>query len=234
MIDKTAIRDAATIIVLRNAETAPSILMGQRGASAAFMPNKYVFPGGAVDAVDALIEMNIDNTQAARLAQNSALPPNALAAAAIRELWEETGQVLGKRGAWPRGAVDAPLPAPKGWRGFAATGHVPDASNLEFVFRAVTPAGRPRRFDARFFLVDAAHLVTDPDDFTNAEDELSHLHWVPLADARALDLPFITEVVLAEITARLNNGASDTVPYFRNDDEAHLVTRLGGKRPLDH
>lgn len=227
MIDKTAIRDAATVIVLRDAGAEPSILMGQRGASAAFMPNKYVFPGGAVDPVDAAIDMTMDAAQTIRLAQDSARAPNALAAAAIRELWEETGQVLGRYGPWP-----AP-PAPQGWRGFAATGHVPDASNLEFVFRAVTPAGRPRRFDARFFLVDASHLVTDPDDFSNAEDELSHLHWVPLADARTLDLPFITEVVLAEIAARLRHGPPDTVPFFRNDDEAHLVTRLSGQSPLD-
>lgn len=220
-MDKTVLRDAATIIVLRDGDTRPAILMGQRGASAAFMPNKYVFPGGAVDASDGDIALDVPDLG---LSADSALPPNALAAAAIRELWEETGQVLGRRAAWPD--------APNGWRGFAATGHRPDAANLDFVFRAVTPLGRPRRFDARFFLVDAAHLVTDPDDFTNAEDELSHLHWVPLNEARALDLPFITEVVLAEITARLHRGAPNTVPFFRNDDEAHLVTRLAGRSPL--
>ena len=226
MTDKTAIRDAATVIVLRDRDTAPAILMGQRGASAAFMPNKYVFPGGAVDQTDDLgipIPAPLSNA----LSQNSARAPAALAAAAIRELWEETGQILGRNGPWP-----AP-PAPQGWRGFAATGHIPDAANLDFVFRAVTPAGNSRRFDARFFLVDAIHITTDLDDFSNAEDELSHLHWVPLSDARALDLPFITEVVLAEISARLKNGAPDTVPFFRNDDEAHLVTRLRGTRPLD-
>ncbi|MEF9605570.1 DNA mismatch repair protein MutT, partial [Paracoccus sp. PXZ] len=40
------IRDAATVVVLdRNARGGPSVLMGQRGASAVFMPSKYVFPG---------------------------------------------------------------------------------------------------------------------------------------------------------------------------------------------
>lgn len=223
-IDKSALRDAATVIVLRDAGVRPAILMGQRGATAAFMPNKYVFPGGAVDDGDGAIDLDLPALAQIRLAQSSARTPNALAAAAIRELWEETGQVLGTARDWPD--------PPQGWRGFAATGHVPDARALEFVFRAVTPKGRPRRFDARFFLVDASHLATDPDDFTHAEDELSHLHWVPLADARTLDLPFITEVVLAEITARLTRGAPDTVPFFSNDDETHLVTRLGGTRPL--
>lgn len=227
-IDKTAIRPAATVIVLRDRATAPSILMGQRGASAAFMPNKFVFPGGAVDPGDADVDLGrpLAPEVAARLSQDSAEAPNALAAAAIRELWEETGQILGTPSAWPD--------APTGWREFAATGHRPDAQALSFVFRAITPQGRPRRFDARFFLCDAADLASDLDDFSRAEDELSHLHWVPLAEARTLDLPFITEVVLAEITALVKRGApSQTVPFFRNDDERHRVTQLNGASPLD-
>ena len=55
--DKSAIRDAATVIVLRDRMTQPRVLMGQRGAKAVFMPNKFVFPGGAVDAGDAAIPL---------------------------------------------------------------------------------------------------------------------------------------------------------------------------------
>lgn len=219
MTDKTAIRDAATIIVLRDKS---SVLMGQRGQKAAFMPGKFVFPGGAVDQSDANVELpQLNPTCDARLAAESSLPSNALTAAAIRELWEETGQVLGKFGHWEN--------PPEGWQEFADAGYVPDPTPLQFFFRAVTPAGRPRRFDARFFLTDAAHLKTDPDDFTNAEDELSHLQWVPLSDARTFDLPFITKVVLAELIAHIErDGLIESVPFFRNDDEAHLVTRLDG------
>ncbi|SMY08758.1 NUDIX hydrolase [Flavimaricola marinus] len=225
--DKAALRDAATIILLRDRTTTPAILMGQRGASAAFMPMKFVFPGGAVDPGDAAIPLaaNVSGTCAARLAEESRTSPDTLAAAAIRELWEETGQVLGRPGVWPDPPAD--------WAGFAATGHLPDASALQFVFRAVTPVGRPRRFDARFFLADAAALATDPDDFELASDELSLLQWVPLEEARSFDLPFITEVVLAELANRLDDpGPPERVPFFRNDDEAHLVTRLGGVSPL--
>ena len=145
--------------------------------------------------------------------------------AALRELWEETGQVLGLRQAWE-------MP-PQGWRGFAATGHVPHAAALQFFFRAVTPKGSARRFDARFLLADAADLTTDPDDFSGAEDELSHLQWVPLKGARAFDLPFITQVVLAELIAHIrHDGPPKTVPFFANEDERHLVHRLGGASPL--
>jgi len=52
---------------------------------------------------------------------------------------------------------------------------------------------------------------------------------VPLADARAFDVPFITKVVLAELIAHIDRGGPvQNVPFFRNDDEAHLVTRLDG------
>jgi len=223
--DKTAIRNAATVIVLRDRLDNPSILMGQRGAKAAFMPNKFVFPGGAVDPEDARIPLAepLPAVCHARLEENA--PPGmqtALAAAAVRELWEETGLVLGRPGAWP-GEV------PKDWRTFAATGHVPSAEALQFVFRALTPPGRPRRFDARFFLVDAGAIQGDLDDFTHACEELSHLQWIPLKEARRFDLPFITEVVLAEIAARAHDFEPPvSVPYFRNDDEESLFLRLRG------
>ena len=223
----TPIRDAATLIVLRDAGTVPRVLMGQRGAQAAFMPGKFVFPGGAVDANDARAPLTgLAPLCRARLGEESAVAPEALAAAAIRELWEETGQVLGRAAPW--------ADAPQGWRGFAATGHVPDGGALSFFFRAVTPQGRPRRFDARFFLAEATSLATDPDDFSRAEDELLHLQWVPLAQARAFDLPFITQVVLAELVQHLarGGGAVARVPFFRNDDEDHLVASLGGRSPL--
>jgi len=227
--DKTAVRDAATIIVLRDRHGAtPRILMGQRGAKAAFMPSKYVFPGGAVDPADADVPLAdmLEDPCRSRLDED-ARPglAHALASAAVRELWEETGLRLSRPGTW-----EAP---PPDWADFAAGGHLPRAGALRFVFRAITPPGRPRRFDARFFLLDADHLAGDPDDFSRASDELSHLHWVPLAEARALDLPFITEVVLAEIAQELHEtGAPASVPFFRNDDEESLFLRLHG-RPQD-
>lgn len=226
--DRTAIRDAATVIALRDRTGEPRVLMGQRGEGAAFLPNKFVFPGGAVDAADTAVPLvrPLPAICAERLREKAAGDiGQALAAAAIRELWEETGLMLGVPGAWP-GAV------PADWAGFAASGQIPSAEALQFVFRAITPPGRPRRFDARFFLVDAEAIAGDIDDFSAACDELSHLQWVPLARAREFDLPFITEVVLAEIAARLHDPAPpETVPFFKNDDEQSLFLRLKGRAP---
>ena len=144
--DKTKIRNAATVIVIRNKHDNPSVLMGQRGVNAAFMPSKFVFPGGAVDDQDLSIDItkSINEVCKKRLSEeNENGPWNALVAAAIRELFEETGQIIGAEQEWPK--------PPSSWRDFAKTGYVPDASNMSFVFRAITPPGRPRRFDARSF-----------------------------------------------------------------------------------
>lgn len=228
------IRNAATIILIRDAAGAPQVLMGQRGAKAAFMPGKFVFPGGAVDAGDAHVPLAARGAEPclSRLGHN--LPSDApedighaLLVAAIRELWEETGQVLGARAGWSG-------TTPPDWRDYAATGHVPSADGMAFVARAITPPGRPRRFDARFFVVDAAKLKTDPDDFSAASEELSHLQWIPFDKLRGFALPFITQVVLAEIAARLPDlSAPPTLPFFKNSDEESLFLRLGGKSPLD-
>lgn len=228
-IDKAAIRNAATIIALRDRMgDNPKVLMGQRGAKAAFMPNKFVFPGGAVDLGDASVPLAqpLPEICRSRLAdQASPGLEHALAIAAIRELWEETGLILGYPGNW-----QADISAD--WQGFAATGHLPSAQALQFVFRALTPPGRPRRFDARFFLVDADEIAGDLDDFSQASDELSHLQWIPLSKVRSFDLPFITEVVLAEVTGRLKDLTPPlSVPYFCNNDEESLFLRLKG-RPM--
>ena len=216
---ETPIRDAATVIVLRDAATRPRVLMGQRGKSAVFMPSKFVFPGGAVDAVDATIPQARPPAPGCAARLEGAAEP--LINAAVRELWEETGLLLGTPD--PRAGN---MKAPRGWRGYLATGHLPDASALEYVFRAITPPGRPRRFDARFFLVDAEALASDPDDFSGAKDELSHLQWVALDAVRSFDMPFITEVVLAELAARVEGRSVPGVPFFDNSTSESRFRRL--------
>ncbi|MCB1370555.1 MAG: NUDIX hydrolase [Rhodobacteraceae bacterium] len=213
------IRDAASIVLVRRSGRAPQILMGQRGAGAVFMPEKFVFPGGAVDAEDAELASGaaLEPETARRLAIDAApgLGP-ALACAAIRELWEETGLRLG--------AADAAMAArgaPAGWQGFLAAGLRPRTEALRFFFRAVTPPGRPRRFDARFFLAEATALVGSDEDFSGACGELLHLQWLDIAAARRLSLPFVTELVLAEIEQRLAGGEAGErpVPYFHQSAE---------------
>jgi 8-oxo-dGTP pyrophosphatase MutT (NUDIX family) len=225
-------RDAATLILARRDGDEPRILMGLRGKGTSFMPSKFVFPGGALDPGDAalgrLADM-LDTPSAActaRLAHGSgpdmAVP---LALAAIRETWEETGLRIGRPDAdlAPKLAAIAP----EGWAGFFETGIVPTMDALTFVFRAITPPYRPKRFDARFFLADAAVVMGDPDDFSAASGELSHLTWVTLHEARKLELPLITEVVLAEVEEILHAPAADRpVPFFHHTGERSFFDAL--------
>lgn len=221
---KDAIRDAATVVLVRRDGGQPRVLMGQRGQGAAFMPSKFVFPGGALDPRDADIPAATPLAPDCRARLARRAEPglaDALAIAAIRELWEETGLAL----AVPEG----PLPAdpPEDWRDFFDSGHRPAADALAFIFRAITPPGRPRRFDARFFLADAARISGAPDDFSRADSELSFLSWLTLAEARALDLPFVTGVVLAEIEARLADPATDRpAPFFHHRDGRSFIEPL--------
>jgi 8-oxo-dGTP pyrophosphatase MutT (NUDIX family) len=198
-----AIRPAATVILTRPGPKGAEVLMGQRGAGAVFMPSKFVFPGGGVDPADhdAPRAGYLVADCARRLAlhrPDDAPGPDVLTAAALRELAEETGL------------------------GFAD----PSAGALRFVFRAITPPGRSRRFDARFFLADAASLPGDPDDLSAASGELAHLRWLPLPDARALDLPFITEVVLAEVAALFAGHDQPGVPFFDNSGDSPQFRRI--------
>jgi 8-oxo-dGTP pyrophosphatase MutT (NUDIX family) len=176
--------------------------MGQRGAGAAFMPSKYVFPGGAVDPGDAVALAGpaslptLCRNRLAQLCPPDAPSPQALVAAALRELTEETGLVPS-----------------------------PDLA-LEFFFRAITPPGRSRRFDARFFLVPAHHVTGDQSTFSAASDELRHLHWIELDAARKLDLPFITEIVLSEVAALLAGHIQPGVPFFDNSGPEPAFRRL--------
>ncbi|MGL6209901.1 MAG: DNA mismatch repair protein MutT [Paracoccaceae bacterium] len=193
------IRAAATVILWRGGPGGPEVLMGQRGAQAVFMPSKYVFPGGGVDpGDDGPLGMLSDRCRARLTAYcpPDAPIPAALVGTTIRELAEETGLVL------------------------------EGADSLRFVFRAITPPGRTRRFDARFFLASATAIQGDLDDFSHASDELGHLHWIGLTEAGVLDLPFITEVVLAEVTSLLSGTDQPGVPFFDNSGATPTFRRI--------
>jgi 8-oxo-dGTP pyrophosphatase MutT (NUDIX family) len=227
---KDALRDAASVILVRHDRDIPCVLMGQRGKGAAFMPSKFVFPGGAVDREDRDIPaphpLPEPTARRLRLRADPGLA-EALAMAAIRELWEETGLALAHPGC-VRPDVAQPTGLTADWQSFFDAGHHPAADALEFIFRAITPPGRPRRFDARFFLADAARIGGDPDDFSGASGELTFLRWLTLAEARKLDLPFITEVVLAEVEARLASPdiGDRPAPFFNHSEGKSFIDAL--------
>jgi 8-oxo-dGTP pyrophosphatase MutT (NUDIX family) len=205
-------KDAATLIILDRTGPSPKVLLGRRHDAHKFMPGKFVFPGGAVESADRLMPAAsaLDPRVQARLAPNEK-KARAFALAAVRETFEETGLMLGVKGRASRAVPDGL------WSAFAEASIQPDLAALHFVARAITPPGRPIRFDTRFFAVDAKLIAHRVDGIVGPQAELVELVWIPIAETKRLGLPNITAVILEELEARAAAGMGHdlAVPFYR-------------------
>jgi 8-oxo-dGTP pyrophosphatase MutT (NUDIX family) len=212
-------RDAATLIVLDRSASEARVLMGKRRMDLAFMPGKYVFPGGRVDRADhfAVSAQDLRDAEIAKLlvhmkGARSNSRARALALAAVRETFEEAGLVIGAKAVT---SVESTASSKVSWAEFYATGFQPTLQDLVFFARAITPPGRPRRFDTRFFCVDATAISEQR---AINDGELSGLDWMSLEAARALDIPNITRVVLEDLGEQLADGTlgngTRPVPFY--------------------
>jgi 8-oxo-dGTP pyrophosphatase MutT (NUDIX family) len=189
-------RDAATLIIVRHDDASPRVLLGQRHDSHAFMPSKFVFPGGRLDTGDMRTKVGLDlhpavHEKLLRRMRGRASPGRArgLAVAAIRETYEETGLFLG----------DLPCAfADEDWTDVLAAARL-DLSGLRYFARAITPPGRTRRFDSRFFVANARHIGNLDNPRHPGSGELLTPHWFNFAEALELDLPTITRDILKRL-----------------------------------
>lgn len=205
-------RDSATLILIDRTENVPKVLLGRRHARHKFMPGKFVFPGGRIEHVDRQMPAAapLHERDVTRLMQKvkrpSAAKATGFALAAVRETYEETGLMLGT----PRaGGLTTP---PGMWEAFGKAGILPDLSVIHFIARAITPPRRPLRFDSRFFAADVTAIARREDGFVGPEAELVELVWLPITEARTLDMPGITAVVLEELQDRIATGMSHDHP----------------------
>jgi 8-oxo-dGTP pyrophosphatase MutT (NUDIX family) len=212
-------RDAATLILLDHSGGRSKVLLGRRHEGHKFMPGKFVFPGGRIETSDrqmsaaAPLDSHVEDKLALRLRRPSPRFARAIALAAIRETFEETGLALGVK-------ARSPL-APAGvWARFAETGVAPALDGLEFIARAITPPRRPKRFDTRFLVADARLIAHREPGIIGPEAELVELVWMPLEEATQLDIPAITRIVLGELEAAMKGGMDRHRPrpffYERN------------------
>ncbi len=201
-------KDAATLLIVRRDGPVPRVLMGQRSRGHSFMPDKWVFPGGRIHPSDFRVPVASELRPEVAAALERGCPGvrgRALALAAIRETFEETGLLLARAGTAPRSSRGE-------WRHFLATGALPDLGALDYVARAITPPGRTRRFDARFFVAEATALVAlEPG---SGSGELGELAWFDWDEAAKLDLPQITRMILAEVAARFETPGRP-IPFHR-------------------
>jgi 8-oxo-dGTP pyrophosphatase MutT (NUDIX family) len=205
-------KDAASLIIIDRSGSEAKVLLGRRHEAHKFMPGKFVFPGGRVESLDRLMQAasELDPRTEARLLARSGLPSSgkarAFALAAVRETFEETGLMLGAK------RDDAPKSPGGLWTAFAQACVYPELAALHFVARAITPPGRPKRFDTRFFAVDAEAIAHRADGVIGPDAELVELVWIPIAETKRLGLLTITTVVLEELEARVVAGMSHDLP----------------------
>jgi 8-oxo-dGTP pyrophosphatase MutT (NUDIX family) len=219
--------DAATLILVDRSSTIPKVLVGKRHDKVVFMPGKFVFPGGRVDAGDSRIPVAapIPAELEANLLKGrpkiTASRARALAVAAIREACEETGLCLGRKNLGVSLALTGP------WKPFGDAGLLPDPSGLYLITRAITPPGRVRRFDTRFFAADASAIAHRIEGVIHADAELVELVWVELGSKPLADLHPMTKNVLNELERRLASGP------LRHDADVPFFRFYGGKMQRD-
>jgi 8-oxo-dGTP pyrophosphatase MutT (NUDIX family) len=204
-------RAAAALVLIEGKGKKARVLLGKRHPALKFMPGKYVFPGGRLERADRAMTVAgpLDSRDEARLMKIAGKPEDfarALALAAIRECFEETGLALGVSG------YGGPARPPACWRAYAALGLLPDLQELHFAVRAVTPPSLPRRFDTRFFIADAKNVSARIEGVCHEDSELTELVWAPLDKADSYDLPLVTRMVLKEVRERFDAGLSRFAP----------------------
>lgn len=183
---------ASTVVVVRDGAAGPEVLLVRRNDKVAFMAGAHVFPGGRVDAQDALglLSPCCGGTSALPgFSDLSAEDELAYRVGALRELAEEAGLLIAR--AADGASVPPPIAAAIGER-IAAGDLLPvllEAHGLRLALDAlvplahwVTPDIEPRRYDTRFFLARV------PDGQTARHDagETTELRWIAPADAVAL------------------------------------------------
>lgn len=214
--DTQPILDAASILLVDTEAAEPRLLMGLRQAHNVFLPNKWVFPGGRLERSDAdgpaAGELQPGDAQALMTRLLPSTPrqalAKALARAAVRELFEETGHAL----AAPAPSGLAPAEPDGFWGQLRGLNLSPNIAPLRFIARAITPPGRTRRYDTRFFYARRADVIEHA---APADNEFADVNWFTIADARTLDLPSITRRILADLESLLTTpDARAPVPFY--------------------
>lgn len=166
-------RPSATLVLVRDGDAGPEVLLVRRADRGDQNSNAWVFPGGLVDATDAHAHACCSPLDDAAASQRLGLPQGGLdyLVAALRETLEETGLLLAHdaQGQPVSRAAQATLSA---WRTHAGTlragqsgaafaqlcqdqGWWLPADMLHPISHWITPLGMPKRFDARFFIARA-------------------------------------------------------------------------------
>jgi 8-oxo-dGTP pyrophosphatase MutT (NUDIX family) len=240
MSEDVPIRDAATVVLLRDGADGLETWMLTRARELTFAGGMTVFPGGRVDDADADLPFVTGGLAdaVARFDGDDRLAL-ALIGAAVRETFEETGVLLTVP---PADLAAARSDVEAGRQAFgallAAHGLQVDTAAVRPWARWITPPGEVRRYDTRFFvaaLPDGAYA----EDVTT---ESVHAAWVTVAQAldrarsgeRYLLPPTVTTLATLEryatvadvLAAAAGRSLEPVQPNIRLDDDGNVVAEL--------
>ena len=188
-------RHAASLVIHRQGDQGLEVFMGRRHQAARFQPGVYVFPGGMIERSDHLARAISDLDQAITpkiAVGGSHRRAAALAIAAVRETFEETGLLVGAPG-------DVGPSRDPAWTRFRELELAPDLRHIGYLGRAITPSHQPIRFHARFFFVADEHVQGD----IVPSDELEDLRWVSIAELESLNMMTVTSFMIETLGRRL-------------------------------
>ncbi|WP_185985136.1 NUDIX hydrolase [Aureimonas mangrovi] len=216
---RVRVRDAASVVIIDDTSEPPRILVGRRADAHVFMAGKLVFPGGRIDRSDLALapSFSIEGPAEARLMARvggrfDEKRACALALAAIRETFEETGIMLGRAGV--AFVSNAPF-----WSDFAKCGISPEPEVLIPFARAITPPQRVRRYDTRFFAVPVSSIARQVPFEERPTNEFDLVRWITVDEMLGEDLAPITRQVLGDLSRRLERGdlrdADVPMPFYR-------------------
>jgi 8-oxo-dGTP pyrophosphatase MutT (NUDIX family) len=191
------VRDAATVMLLRDGDSGLEVFMLRRNLQSDFVGGAYVFPGGAVDPDDSAtrIEALSQGRSDAEVSPLLGVDAGGLAywVAAIRESFEEAGFLLAYDGNGDFVALDDPnnesrfkhhrADVDEGRLGLVELCEQEQlrlaVDRMQYFSRWITPLGAPRRYDTRFFVARA------PEGQTPVHDERETIAdlWIRPQDA---------------------------------------------------
>ena len=185
-------KDAASLLLIDKQSSPYKILMGKRHQNNSFMPDVYVFPGGALEQSD------INRTSSCPpdlhkqrfqflSSRNKTVFQTALLWCALRETFEETGLNLFANFGFQTHTNNA-RSKQHNWQNLF--------ENCVFLARAITPPSNKKRFDTRFFIYQLPDHVNKQ---TKTGDELVDLQWVSFQEALSLNLHVMTRVILEDL-----------------------------------
>jgi len=245
-LQPAAPRDAATVLLLRDAPGGPQAYLLRRVRAMSFAGGMHVFPGGSVDPADADADLAWAGPPASAWAGwFSCTEPlaRALVCAAVRETFEESGVLLA--GSGPGDLLDDV--STDEWEAERAALEARQQSLSELLARRrlvlradllrpfahwITPEAEPKRFDTRFFLAELPAGQACREAGSEADSRL----WVRPADALAQDLRMMppTSAALRDVAdapdvasaLAAERAVAPVQPVFAMDEDDRVVLRL--------